>query len=233
MDVKNFLFYVIFIIILGIAFAFLFHHGYYMSFIILNHFKAPWADFYFAKITHLGDGVTFTSLFFLLYGKKNLSKTLSLIICLIISSLIVQLMKNILFPDWYRPLVVYGTELVNHIKGYEAYGMSFPSGHTTAFFTILFCLVQWKSWHFLWQIIWIILGISVAFSRIYLGVHFLGDVVAGILIAGLVSHISFNYFVRKLEYLNESSSWKKSLVFFSSLSLLVIFILRIIFEKNF
>ncbi len=233
MDVKNFLFYVIFTIIFGIASAFLFHHGYYMSFIILNHFKAPWADFYFAKITHLGDGVTFTSLFFLLYGKKDLPKTLSLILCLIISSLLVQLMKNVFFSDWYRPLVVYGTELVNHIKGYEAYGMSFPSGHTAAFFTILFCLVQWKNWHFLWQILWIILGISVAFSRIYLGVHFLGDIVAAIGIAALVSHSFFNFFMRKLEFLSKNSSWKNGLTLISSLSLVVIFVLRVIFDKNF
>lgn len=233
MDVKNSFFYVIFTIIFGIACAFLWHHGYYMSFIILNHFRASWADVYFSKITHLGDGITFTSIFFLLYGRKDISKTLALILCLVITTIIVQLMKNLFFSNWYRPLVVYGENLVNYIKGYQAYGMSFPSGHTTAFFTIIFCLVQWRKWHFIWQLIWIILGISVAFSRIYLGVHFLGDVVAGIVIAGIVSHAFFNFFVQKLEFLNNNIIWKRSLILISSLSLIMIFILRVIFEKNF
>lgn len=233
MDVKNLLFYVIFTIIYGIACAFLFHFGYEMSFILLNDFRAFWADFYFSKITHLGDGLTFTAIFVLIYGKNDIPKTLSLIICLILSSLVVQILKNILFSDWYRPLVVYGENYVNYIKGYEAYGMSFPSGHTTAIFTIIFCLVQWREWNYFFQIFWVILGISVAFSRIYLGVHFLGDLLAGILIAGIISHLFFNYWVQKIEFLEENKLWKKVLMYLSVLTLIIIFIFRMILEKNF
>ena len=233
MDVKNSLFFILLTIILGIATAFLYFYGYYMSFIILNHLQAPWADVFFSKITHLGDGITFTAIFYLIYGHKDISKTLSLILCLIISSLIVQILKNLVFYDWYRPLVIFGENLVNHIKGYEAYGRTFPSGHSTAIFTTIFCIIQWKSWNYIFQMLFFLIGFSVAFSRIYLGVHFLGDVLMGIFIAFVVSFALFKYISSRFHLLNKNSYGKKFLFYLSILVLTIAFCLRVIFEINF
>ncbi len=233
MDVKNKLFYSLFVILYGIACAYLYFYGYYMSFIILNGFQAKWADFYFSKITHLGDGFTFSALFFLFYGKKYLSKSLSMIICLIISSLIVQLLKNFFFSEWYRPLVIFGKDLVNYLEGYDAYGKSFPSGHTTAIFTTVFCLMLWKEWNIFFQIVALIIAVSVAFSRIYLGVHFLGDVLAGIFIGFVVSHTGFHFFDLKTQKWNHLRLWKNFLFLISVIILLTLIALRLLFDKNF
>jgi len=233
MDVKNLWFYSIFVITFGVALAFLYFYGYYMSFVILNYHRYSLADFYFSKITHLGDGITFTAIFYLMYGKNDIPKTLSLIICLIFSSFIVHLLKNFVFDDWFRPLVVFGNQIVNHIKGYEAYGKSFPSGHSTAIFTTLFCIVQWKNWNKIFQILWIFIGLSVGYSRIYLGVHFLGDVLMGIFIALVTSHLLFNFFSNRLFFLKDNLSLKKLMMIISVLSLVVLFLLRVIFQLNF
>lgn len=63
---------------------------------------------------------------------------------------------------------------------------SFPSGHTTAAFSIVFGLIffypKWKV--VIPVIIW---AIIVAYSRLALGVHFLSDILAGVLLSFLVA----------------------------------------------
>jgi undecaprenyl-diphosphatase len=77
-------------------------------------------------------------------------------------------------PDFANPLLVLTT-------------YSFPSGHTiaaTAFYGTLCALVVSRSRNWLWRALAIAIGGSmillVGFSRIYLGVHYLSDVLAAI-----------------------------------------------------
>ncbi len=65
---------------------------------------------------------------------------------------------------------------------------SFPSGHTTAAFAAAFA---WRKLPPKWTIIIFSLAILMAFSRLYLGVHYPSDILGGIalgLIAAMLSH---------------------------------------------
>lgn len=71
---------------------------------------------------------------------------------------------------------------------------SFPSGHTTSSFAVAFVLLKerLKLKRYNLYIPIIIIAIFVAFSRMYLYVHFLSDIIAGILIGYLCSVLSIS-----------------------------------------
>ncbi len=85
-------------------------------------------------------------------------------------------------------------------------GQSFPSGHSTIA-TIFFVMLMYifddyleGFWKLLFNGFCVAMTIFVAFSRIYLGVHWLSDVVGGVVLGLLVSYvfiISFKKFVLK------------------------------------
>ena len=76
----------------------------------------------------------------------------------------------------------------------KAFGSAFPSAHTAAVFATLpvldkeFPMFKW---------FWIPLAIIIAYSRIYVGVHFLSDIIAGALIgflaASCIVHLEEKY----------------------------------------
>ena len=83
-----------------------------------------------------------------------------------------------------------------------AFGPSFPSYHAvvaTIFFIMLMFIFDGylrRSWRVLFNIFCILCIFLVAFSRIYLGVHWLSDVSAGILIGSAFSYLAI-YIFRK------------------------------------
>lgn len=88
----------------------------------------------------------------------------------------------------------------------KALGSSFPSTHAAAVFATLpildkeFPIFKW---------FWIPLAIIIAYSRMYVGVHFLSDIIAG----GLIGFISSSYIVHledKYKFFKRWHSTKRS-----------------------
>ncbi len=111
-----------------------------------------------------------------------------------LSLLFALLLANLLSSEWLKPLVhrlrpcktLDGFRLLGHCGG----RFGFPSSHaanTAAPGTILARLFpQWR-----WGILLMVL--LVGFSRIYVGVHYPGDVTAGLLLGWLVGNLLWNF----------------------------------------
>ncbi len=105
---------------------------------------------------------------FFLWQKNRREGVLPLCFSLFISMIIVFLLKIIVMRA--RPEVA--------LNLFSELSSSFPSGHATAVFSVLpilskFSKIKW---------FWLFFAVIVAFSRLYLGVHYLTDVVSGALI---------------------------------------------------
>lgn len=67
---------------------------------------------------------------------------------------------------------------------------SFPSGHTAISFAVISALYFCKNK--IW-ILSLILGSLIAFSRLYLYVHYPSDILGGIILGGLVGKLAYNF----------------------------------------
>jgi undecaprenyl-diphosphatase len=102
---------------------------------------------------------------------------------LAISHIPVQLVKK-LFPRKRPYLMIEETKVpLNPLKDH-----SFPSGHTTAIFSVIIPLVLFSP---ALSFILIPLGLCVGLSRIYLGLHYPSDVMAGGLLGSCVGVFCF------------------------------------------
>lgn len=84
--------------------------------------------------------------------------------------------------------------IVNRARPFDASDLnSFPSNHAAAVFSVLPLLKSNK-----FRIIWIIFSILVMISRLYLGRHYLTDVIAGAIIGYFASLGITNYIERRI-----------------------------------
>ncbi|MEM5581758.1 VTT domain-containing protein [Roseibium sp. AS2] len=160
---------------------------------ILNLFdslRTPAGDRIMVFVTSLGDGIVVTAVTLVvgayLFARKAWRRATGFIIAMTVTALFVPLFKLLLHRS--RPLELYS----------DAHAYSFPSGHATlnaVLFGICAVLIvhdlsRWaKASVFTVTAAYVI---TIGFSRIYLGAHWMSDVLAGLLFGtAMVSAFAF------------------------------------------
>lgn len=147
-------------------------------------FKSPFMDFVMPKITFLGNAgmlwivICLVLLFSKRYRKTGITMALSLVTVLVVGLIVIK--PLIMRP---RPFMLnHGAALL--ISAPKDF--SFPSGHTLASFTAALVLFDENK---AWGTAALILAALIAFSRLYLYVHFPTDIAAGIVLAILIKSV--------------------------------------------
>jgi membrane-associated phospholipid phosphatase len=147
-------------------------------------------DSFFEYITYIGDGA-FILLFVLLILFFNLQKALTILLCYGASTGFTQGIKYYFFGDINRPSLTF--EMIHtplkFVDGVDLHiHHSFPSGHSTAAFSLFFCLSFFSKNNTL-KVAYFISALLVAFSRVYLSQHFFEDITAGSFIGVVFSFL--------------------------------------------
>lgn len=152
----------------------------------LNNLHTPLLDRIFVFITHLGDkGLLWIILGLILvfipkYKKAGYCVLLALLINLIICNITLKPLFARVRPYEY----VEGLRLLIE----KPHDFSFPSGHSAASFAAATAMhFNFKKW----GIPFLVIAFLIAFSRLYLHVHFPSDVIFGILLGILSAYISY------------------------------------------
>jgi len=143
---------------------------------INKNWKRKYLDYFFIATTYLGSDV-FALGFLLAFALLPVSRiddfSLYAAIALILTSMTVGILKNTVKRK--RPFETI-LELDSMKIGIDQY--SFPSGHTSAAFCIAVTCALVTSGHIV-SMAYVFIAMLVAFSRVYLGVHYPSDVISG------------------------------------------------------
>jgi membrane-associated phospholipid phosphatase len=148
------------------------------SFVDLNPYHRNALDTFFMYVTFMGDGL-FTILVCLIFLlMRRWSRACQVISAFLLSALVAQILKTVFsmprpkqfFSPGQYPYFIDG---VTHI-GFS----SFPSGHSTSIFALATLLALFEK-NRKGKLAYLLVAVAVGYSRIYLGQHFLGDVLMG------------------------------------------------------
>ena len=163
--------------------------------LILNSVHNPLLDLIFKNITHIGGSFPIIFGFVLLLW--NVRKGLFILFGQLCCALITVPLKT--FFAHQRPSIFFiynlRIDLPAVVEGVllRTENNSFPSGHTSAVFALATCLAAITPPKYRqWQIVWLVIGWLVAYSRIYLSQHFVDDILFGSVIgvfSGLIVYL--------------------------------------------
>ena len=152
----------------------------------ISSFRGNVLDTYFSTITHLGDPTISGILIIICLVLFNKRERVFLLICVGLGLLSNSLLKNLICRT--RP---------DHLRLVEQGGYSFPSGHSMisiCFYGLLMYLIMTKVNNkvikIISMIVFSVIVISIPISRVYVGVHYPTDVIAGLCLGGIVLILS-------------------------------------------
>jgi membrane-associated phospholipid phosphatase len=193
----NRLFFGFFLFFFSVGLIILLKEGKAGSFIDLNPYHRTTLDTFFMYLTFLGDGVFAITICVIYLLMRRWSRACQLISAFVVSALLAQILKNVFsmprpkqfFPPGQYPYF---------IDGYTHIGFaSFPSGHSTSVFALATLLALFDK-NKKGNVIYLLVAVAVGYSRIYLGQHFLGDVLTGSFIGVLTAVLIHWLFTTRL-----------------------------------
>jgi undecaprenyl-diphosphatase len=147
----------------------------YLFFWINLHLHNPLFDLLFSIVTFGGTQIVWLVIclgLFIFGGEKGKKVALICVLALLLGYVLSELIKYVVARP--RPfMVLNNVELVSYASGY-----SFPSGHATTVFAA--CTVLSLKYGYIY--LFMAFAVLVAFSRVYLGVHYPSDIIFGALL---------------------------------------------------
>ncbi|MCE3008029.1 MAG: phosphatase PAP2 family protein [Bacteroidetes bacterium] len=136
-------------------------------------------------LTWVGDSAVVVALLLLALPRRAAGQMLVFTLCVVLTGLVAQLLKQLVFADWVRPAHFFpqGAFLPGTPRAH-----SFPSGHSvTAYTAAVLLALRYPRLGWLWAG----LAFAVAISRVYVGAHFPLDVAAGSLLGLLLTPLCY------------------------------------------
>ncbi|HJU46038.1 MAG TPA: phosphatase PAP2 family protein [Chitinophagaceae bacterium] len=161
------------------------------SFLGANFFHCSLLDQLFACYTYLGDGLFAIALMVVCFAMRKSTLAIKLFLVFILSGIAAQALKKLFHAP--RPKAFFAEQFYTHfIEGITHSGFtSFPSGHTATAFAVA-AMLSFNCRKHITCMVAFWMAVLVGYSRVYLGQHFVEDVLAGI-ITGVLSAIFIEY----------------------------------------
>lgn len=163
------------------------------SFLMLTRYHTPGLDLTLQYFTHLGDGLFAMALVIFFWFRKQRVLSYCLLLAFLLSGILAQAGK-FSFPQ-KRPYNYFESigQKIHVIDGVTLMhsNNSFPSGHTASAFAMAAALVLL---HPFWRrnsLLALLLAIVIGYTRMYLGNHFLNDVLVGSMLGALSACIAY------------------------------------------
>ncbi|HEY6900699.1 MAG TPA: phosphatase PAP2 family protein [Puia sp.] len=196
--ISNRLFFSVFAIFFLFGLIFLLAKGKAGAFVFLNPYHRRPLDTFFVYVTFLGDGLFSVLVIVLLLIMRRWSQAIQVLGAFLISALFSLILKNTFSMPRPKQFFAPG-QYAYFIDGITHTGFaSFPSGHTTSIFalaTILALLEKNKRNN----VLYLLVAVAVGYSRIYLGQHFLNDVLMGSTLGVITSILIYWLFAERLD----------------------------------